>query len=297
VPTRKLLTALAVPALLATLAASPAHAEPNGQGSSANTPGYVRVEGGHNFSDFKLLVGANNGSSDGRAVNRSDVNWIVNAHAMTLRANIAKRGALAHALAYVPQPTDMTATQTASYTFSTPTASEATAKYKGETVEGALWVWDGANTRKDYGVAWQWLQNPYSGKTGQLRVWKDGVWTATGLVVAPDTADHTVAMVVNPTTQVATITFDGVNLPTALQTVKHNVARSAADLTESKGYEDFGNDTTVRLQAEVVSMWTGNEGDAQGGHDDGRNDRPAYSEWRASWTSWALNAAGGTAAH
>jgi hypothetical protein len=158
-----------------------------------------------------------------------------------LRANIQHRGIAAHVLAFkrITDVATMTSRHHAVYQFRLPTLPATGAEFNGQTVEGGLFVWDGANTRLDYGTAFQWIVNPWLPECGQINVWADEAWVPAGFL-KPDTAWHTARFLVAPDVRKARLAID----------------RTHFDVPYSQTTKDgWGTDTSARLQVEAVSLW------------------------------------------
>ena len=105
-------------------------------------------------------------------------------------------------------------------------------------------MWDGADTRADHGIAFQWVLNPWLPEFGNIMVWSDadgGSWVSSGFL-QPDTAWHTAEFKINPVRRVAQLTIDGVSF--------------AAPYSQTPK-QDWGSDVSARLQVEAISVWPG----------------------------------------
>ncbi|SNY66629.1 hypothetical protein SAMN05421748_13082 [Paractinoplanes atraurantiacus] len=154
-----------------------------------------------------------------------------------LRANVNRRGIMAHVIAYkkVTGSGLMRVTHRGGYAFRLPVpAVNGTA----QTVEGGLFVWDG---HLDHGTAFQWELNPWLTTFGQLSVWTGDAWVAAG-VKKPDTAWHTVNYTVTPAKKTVQLVLDGRKLPVPYST------------TPKTGW---GTGVAARLQAEAISVFPG----------------------------------------
>lgn len=164
--------------------------------------------------------------------------------------NVHRRGVMAHAIAF-KRLFDMPSFATqhnGSAEFRIPqvptTADWLT--YNMQTLEAGLFVWDGPNTRLDYGVAVQWILNPWIREFGDLRVWTqddDGpAWVTVGHL-EPDTEWHTVEMQYRPDGHGTFLRVDGDDLP--------------VNETFTEKHDDWGRTIDGRFQLEVVSCWPG----------------------------------------
>ncbi|MFI7599046.1 hypothetical protein, partial [Actinoplanes sp. NPDC049681] len=216
---------------------SPAMASPaETVGSGADLSGWVTTIGGGTFAAAGQAAVT---SADVAADNRRDYT--------SLRANVGHRGVMADALAYkrMSGATMMNVIHRAGYSFQLPSVpSMAGGARNAQTVEGGLFVWDGAKSKADHGTAFQWVLNPWVSNFGQLRVWSDangGSWVPAGYL-KPDTAWHTVTFQVDPVAQKVQVTVDG-------------VALSAPYTRLPKA--GWGTDVSARLQVEAISLWPG----------------------------------------
>jgi hypothetical protein len=200
-------------------------------------------------------------------VTNQDIQTLHTSSQTVLTANSFARAVQAHNITYIPV-TDTQAMQSAhvaSYEFrlpQLPTAPGAT--LRPETVEGGLFIWDGANTRLDHGAAFQWRVNPASPDYGKLYTWRaDGVnrfWVEIGRI-EPDTNWHSLRLEIDPRVRRAAIAVDG-------------IVDSLAYAQEAK--PGFGDDTTARLQIETINALpspgvAGWRGDAE------------FRNWRWQW--------------
>ncbi|MFF5081854.1 hypothetical protein ACFY36_32790 [Actinoplanes sp. NPDC000266] len=154
-----------------------------------------------------------------------------------LRANVQRRGIMAHVIAYkrVTGSGLLRVTHRGGYAFRLPVpAVNGTA----QTVEGGLFVWDG---HLDHGTAFQWELNPWLATFGQLSVWTGDAWVKAG-VKKPDTAWHTVNYLVQPARKTVQLVLDGKNLP------------APYSATPKTGW---GTTVAARLQAEAISVYPG----------------------------------------
>lgn len=114
---------------------------------------------------------------------------------------------------------------------------------RGQTLEGGLFIWDGATTKLDYGAAFQWRVNPFESDYGKIYTWRaipegERYWKEVGYL-EPDTNWHKLNITLNLETQTATLTIDDV--------VKDDTAFAQE---QKPGFDD---DVTARLQMEIIS--------------------------------------------
>ncbi|MEV4641322.1 hypothetical protein AB0J80_28665 [Actinoplanes sp. NPDC049548] len=208
----------------------------------------VTVGTGADLSGWQTVLGGSTFAATGQApVTSADVASENRTAYTSLQSNVARRGVMADALSYKRMSGErmMTSVHRASYSFQLPAVpSMAGGSLNAQTVEGGLFVWDGANTRLDHGTAFQWVLNPWLPNFGQLRVWSDadgGAWIPAGYL-KPDTAWHSVTFQVDPMRQQVEINLDG------------GVVPAPYTRTPKVGW---GTDVSARLQVEAISLWPG----------------------------------------
>lgn len=167
----------------------------------------------------------------------------------TLQANTRRRLVMAHNITYT-SANDLDTIgnyQEASVEFRLPDMpARGNQRFNAQTLEAGLFVWDGADTRLDYGMAFQWLLNPWLPSFGALRVWRQTNtgprWTDVGYL-QPDTEWHRLDIRYQATGSTAALLVDG-NLLDAQET-----------LTTKPDY--WGDTIAGRFQVEIISMWPG----------------------------------------
>lgn len=167
----------------------------------------------------------------------------------TLEANIHERGVMAHNITFERFSDDdgMSRRHRATAQFRIPTVPSASDwTYNSQTLEIGIFVWDGADTRADYGLALQWVLNPWIEEFGQIRAWtqtENGPeWQAVDYL-EPDTNWHT---------------FDAIYQPGGKVGVRLD-QKTRIDIDETITPKDpsWGNTVDARFQMEVVSVWPG----------------------------------------
>lgn len=182
------------------------------------------------------------------AVSLADIETLHEGTHSTLRSNVQERGVMAHNITFdrFTASDGMTKTHFAEVDFRIPTVPDVTNwDYNAQTVEIGVFVWDGAVTRSDYGIAIQWVLNPWVNDFGAIRAWtmSNGVpdWVAVGYL-APDAAWHTFHCNYRPG-ETATIEVDGVMI---------DVEETVTEKSPS-----WGSTVDGRFQLETVSVWPG----------------------------------------
>ncbi len=115
----------------------------------------------------------------------------------------------------------------------------------GETVEFSIFVWDGKNTRTDYGAGFQWKVNPWDGGSlGLVNYWKDEAWAPLAKLNL-DNEWHDLRFVVNFKTSQTLMVIDGVSYP--------------LQMSKTKKSSDWSNEISARVSAEIISLYPGSE--------------------------------------
>ncbi|GLW30962.1 hypothetical protein [Actinoplanes regularis] len=203
------------------------------------------TESGADLTGWTNVVGDGVYAAPGQApVNDADIALENRGTDSLLRANVLKRGIMAHAISF-KRITDVSMMQTvhqAGFSFQMPyVPSTAGGPRNAQTVEGGLFVWDGINTKVDHGTAFQWVLNPWQSNFGQIRVWTGNSWAAAGYL-KPDTAWHNVSLMVDPVNSKVELLIDGVNM------------NAPYSRTTKSGWATA---VSARLQAETISLYPG----------------------------------------
>ncbi|GIV72155.1 MAG: hypothetical protein KatS3mg049_0711 [Caldilinea sp.] len=136
-----------------------------------------------------------------------------------LRANVRKRRIMAHNITYFRQRDELALQYTHLFTchFRLPyMPSVENTEENGQALDAAVFVWDGIDTRMDWGAAFQWGLNPRE-RFGELRVnIQEGVhaagWEPVGYLT-PDLEWHTFQIIVNYPLQTASLRIDEQSFP------------------------------------------------------------------------------------
>jgi len=178
-------------------------------------------------------------------VSPSDIQTVHFPDYSELQANINNHVIMAHNITF-KKITDVTALHyihTCSVSFRLPylPALDTAATLNGQTVEAGIFVWDGPKTQQDYGMAFQWIVNPWGDgiyPSGTVRVWDGANWIQVGNLTV-DTEWHTLKMVVD---------FKRKN---TLLLLDKQVQLSRFSMTSKNGW---GNTMDARFQVEAVSI-------------------------------------------
>ena len=204
----------------------------------------IRSESGANLNNWTLVVGDGLYHHPSEApVQLSDIKTIDQTNHSVVKANVDARRIMAHNITYhkVVDNVALTCTHTASYKFKMPyTISTGNTDFNGQTVEGGLFVWDGATAELDFGLAFQWVINPWDPNYKAFRCWDGSGWVTLGSL-NPDTAYHTVDFELDIQNQEAFISLDGFKF-----------AQNVFSSTPKTGWSAM---VEARFQAETISIF------------------------------------------
>ncbi|WP_338256757.1 hypothetical protein [Dictyobacter halimunensis] len=203
--------------------------------------------GGKNFAGWDTVVGDGIYAAPGEApVSTSDIETDNLPDYSLLQANIQRRVIMAHNITYkkIIDSQALTAAHEVGYTFRLPyLPSTSNTSENAQTLEGGLFVWDGANTRLDYGAAFQWRLNPWAPDFGKLYAWQAnadaGHWAEIGYL-KPDTAWHHLEIRLDIQARQAILNVDNIQDTSAFSSVTKPA--------------DWGTEVAARLQAEIISI-------------------------------------------
>lgn len=202
---------------------------------------------GSNLSEWEITLGdAIYARSGEPPVSLSDIETVDEVSYSELRANIQRRIIMAHNITF-KKFVDVEAFEfihTCIYKFRLPylPLPDVNADMNAQTLEGGIFIWDGGGTRLDYGIAFQWGLNPWSG-FGDIRTWTNtngGEWVLVGQLT-PDTQWHEAKMVVDFHKETTTLLIDEVPY--------------LAQYSATPKPATWGTETAARLQAEIVSIY------------------------------------------
>lgn len=186
-----------------------------------------------------------------------------------VRANVKRRVVMAHNITCksITDPNAFRYIHTCSVSFRLPylPAQDPNATLNGQTVEGGIFIWDGPNTRLDYGMAFQWLVNPWGdnkGPSGSLRVWNGTAWIRVGQM-AVNTNWHTLKMVVDFQRQSTLLLIDN----------KYQLSRFSRTAKDAS----WGNTVDARFQLEAISI------DPRPANTIKAMHRVQYKNWKWLW--------------
>ncbi|MBN1427616.1 MAG: hypothetical protein JXB07_04470 [Anaerolineae bacterium] len=201
---------------------------------------------GDNLSGWEMALGDARYACPGEpAVSPADIETIHTPGYSELRANIQRRAIMAHNITFkrVIDETALQALHSCRYRFriSQIPLPDITTEFNAQTFEGGLFIWDGHQTRLDYGMAFQWSLNPWDA-FGDLRTWTGALWDTVGHIPV-DTQWHEVEIDINFQQQTGALLIDDITYSTSL--------------SQTQKSDDWGSEIAARLQAEIVSIYPG----------------------------------------
>ncbi|MEM7095904.1 MAG: hypothetical protein AAF567_23070 [Actinomycetota bacterium] len=183
-------------------------------------------------------------------VNPDDVVTEHEADRSRLVANRHGRGVMAHNTTYFRTVNDdaLHLVHTARADVRTPVVPQPVSGLpNGQTVEIALFVWDGKGSRRDIGLGLQWMINPWSEHFGALRTWvtnPDGSsnWTPEPATWLDPTDEwQTVEMFLDPQGREARLSIAGQDIE--------------AMCTETQKPDNWAYKTAAAFAVELISIW------------------------------------------
>ncbi len=248
---------------------SPAGAQTGAPAAPPGTTGApIRSYSGTDLDNWEMVVGDGIWAATGQApVAVSDLAASHHGTHSTLSANVWQRGVMAHNINFrrVIDNEALNNVHASSFEFRLPFLPEIGGwPNNAQTIEGGLFVWDGSGTRKDIGVGFQWLLNPWMADQGDMRYWhraQAGSWKKGGYL-QPDTEWHRMEFIVDPTANWGQVFVDGVQI-------------SSHWVSEDKE-SSWGTETAARLQLELISLWPGDNAVAPSNQVEFRN---WYWDW------------------
>lgn len=227
---------------------------------------------GASLAGWRTVLGDARHTAAGLAqVNGDDVVTTHGDDRSTLVANQHGRGVMAHNTTYFRRVDDhaLNTIHRASAEFRTPvTPQPISGLANGQTVEMALFVWDGKGSRCDIGLAFQWMINPWSEYFGAVRTWtSEGTksnWSVDPITsLAPTDTWQRVEMELHPTERKATLLLNGEPVH--------------AQCTETKKPDNWAYKTAAAVSLELISIWPGDRVEAPTTSVECRN-------WSWDWT-------------
>lgn len=205
--------------------------------------------GGRNFEGWTVELGDGLYFRPGEEspVDITDIETVHLRKYSELRANVKRRVIMAHNVTFkrIIDENVIRFSHKCAYQFRLPYLPRpvVTDEWNAQTLEGGFFVWEGANTRLDYGTAFQWDLNPW-GDFGAIRIWSAnggaGQWITAGRLT-PDMSWHHVKIVVAVSSETASLIIDDTKYPTSL--------------SKTTKPDSWGTEVAARLQAEIVSIY------------------------------------------
>lgn len=228
---------------------------PSLQGSPYTRPVVSRDYSGADFSTWRVALGDGIYAAPGEGpVTADDIaTYNYGTHSL-LVANTNKRGIMAHNITVLRMVAEdaFNYVHICGYKFRIPyIPSTGNTDLNAQTLEGGFFIWDGGNTRLDYGLAFQWMLNPWGGDDfafGDLRCWTGfgvGAWQKVGQIEV-DTAWHEIRFVFDFRRETTAMVIDGRHFPSCF--------------TATEKDESWSSSTEPGLQAEIISLWPGFDG-------------------------------------
>ncbi|MEM9775360.1 MAG: hypothetical protein AAF902_12325 [Chloroflexota bacterium] len=233
----------------------------------------AKYYGGNDLSTWSMGLGDAQWAANGQAWPYiADLDTQHHGTESELFANVQQRGIMTHNITGIGWQ-DVEAfdyVHVLSYEFRIPVVPSTwqTPNYNAQTVEGGFFIWDGPNTRKDYGIAFQWILNPWVGDFGAMRMWDGDAGWRTVSYLQPDTNWHKIDFVFDHRHNSASLIIDGVS--------------KLARLSQTSKPSYWGTDTTARFQAEVISIWPGQVQTAP-------QHRAYFRNWSSAWLPYFDN--------
>jgi hypothetical protein len=218
----------------------------------AELPAQAKTYKGSNLAGWDFILGDSIYPEDG-SVTWDDIKTVHQPGYSELRANIHRRRIMAHNITFkrILDPQARKYVHTCSYEFRLPfiPQPDTNSTLNAETLEGALFVWDGATTRRDYGIGFQWALNPFVlQEFGNIRTWTDipdpenqkpGTWVKIGKI-KPDLEWHRLMMIVDYRRKTTALLIDNKHYLCYLTRIKR---------------PGWGPEVAARFQAEIVSIY------------------------------------------
>ena len=222
---------------------------------------------GSNLSGWEVVVGDGLYIAPGEPpVDSGDIETVHYSDYSEVRANVKVRKIMAHniTLKRIVDNDALKYVHTATVRFRLPfqPVCDSNSNLNGETIEGHLAIWDGADTRLDYLVAFQWIVNPCAPNFGAIQAWDNpGEWKPVGQLIPVDTSWHEMQMVLDTSSSKACLVLDGVPFQSYFTAMPH---------------PDWGPEIAARFAAEAISQYPGLDGN-------GALHKAQFKDWSWIW--------------
>ncbi len=212
-----------------------------GKDSATNPDKYYDRYSGRNLQNWSVALGDSLFVSGGaQPVSANDIDTRHYYDYSSVEANINRRGVMAHNLTF-KQITDAKAvhvTHRAVFIFNLPAKpSRQNKNYSVHAVECGLFIRDGSTTKKQFGVLFRWIVNPWREDLGRIYVWDGAEWRPE-TVLQPDSLQHTVTFILDRMDKTGSIQIDD-----------HKIAGACSETT----LPGSGTGITSRLQFGVLN--------------------------------------------
>lgn len=222
---------------------------------------------GSDFTGWTTVIGDGNYNPPGVSpVDTNDILCENEGARSVLSANVLHRKIMAHNITYykVTDEIAMSCNHYAKYAFRLPyVISTGNTDFNGQTVEGGLFIWDGADTQLDYGLAFQWVINPWDPDYKKVRYWNGSAWINL-TTLEPDTGFHTIEFTLDIQNQVAHLSIDGITY-----------AQNVFSATPKTGWSNI---VEARFQAETISIYPPPIAPFP-------EQRVVFKDWKWEWTT------------
>jgi hypothetical protein len=225
-----------------------------------------KVYKGFDLAGWRVVVGDAVCTAPGELpVGLADIRTLNYGNYSELRANVKKRKIMAHNITFkrITNANALRYVHTTQVKYKLPyLPSTANTTLNGQTIEGGIFIWDGPNTRLDYGAAWQWVLNPWDPKFGHLQTWTGTGWIDAGTLPI-DTLWHTLRLKVDFPNGTAELTIDGNTFP--------------INFTNTPKDPSWSTTVAARFQLEIVSL------DVCSGNANGVLHKARFKNWSWVW--------------
>lgn len=236
----------------------------------AESAGAPAVYQGVNLAGWQVKLGDALYNAPGEPpVDPADIKTVHFSGYSEVRANVKRRVIMAHNITYrtITDPNALNYIHTCSVSFRLPylPAPDPAATLNGQTVEGGIFIWDGPRTRLDYGMAFQWLVNPWGddkGPSGSLRIWNGKGWIRIGRIPV-DTKWHNLKITVDFKRKCTLLLID-------------NIIRLSR-FSKTTRDSTWGNTVDARFQLEAISI------DPRPANTIKAMHRVQYKNWKWLW--------------
>lgn len=229
------------------------------EGKVAQATGEQLSYQGNDLAGWQTSLGDGLFAAQGQApASQDDIETVHLGTHSELRANTRQRGIMAHNITYNRQshPDALNYVHFCEFSFRLPYIPITSDwNLNAQTLEMSFFIWDGVSSRSDYGLALQWILNPWMSSYGALRAWINdpasaqpiGGWKNVGYLPV-DMNWHTVKMVFDYHYQTTAMSLDD--------------AHFLSSFTATPKPTTWSNEIVARLCAEIISIFPGSNSNA-----------------------------------